>query len=91
MSTPKGPSVIDQWEAEAKQYIGQYENTPRKWAPGLTELNQINLYKRILQLIELIRKKDEKIRSSLAPVASERTQEALTNLNNALALTEELE
>lgn len=50
MNTPKGPSVLDQWEAKAKERIKQlnFQQSP-------TYMN------RILALIDLVREKDKKL------------------------------
>lgn len=80
MNTPKGSSVLDQWEAEAKEYLG----------PKCSNESDDSAYERILALIDLVRKKDEALNEHCFCVQyDERGNNPCINCA-ALALTEKL-
>lgn len=89
MSTPKGPSVLDQLEADIKKqyFLNDGMFPPIGFPTGVIEC----LEDRILALIDLVRKKDEAFRNIAdGPAENWIGNSCRQEAKLALALTEEL-
>lgn len=85
-------STIDEWEAEAKEMLLD----KNEYIPPI-RVYPITVYPKILALISLIRKKDEVLQKTIAGFqyawedsSDQYYQNKITDVKEALALTEEL-
>lgn len=92
MTTPNGPSVLDRWEAEAKELLNKKHDACDHPLEVFGDWRD----KRILALIELVRKKDEALQDAQCKCTLWATADEIFPADEcircrALALTDSLE